>query len=110
MYGLSERSYEELIQILDSVPEIEEAFIYGSRARGDYDNASDIDISLNGENLTKRSLRMLNDKLYDSHIPYFFDTHIFADIRNPKFKANVLRDGRLLYKRRNDRRIKQKLL
>lgn len=28
MYGLSERSYEELIQILDSVPEIEEAFIY----------------------------------------------------------------------------------
>ena len=98
MYGLSERSYEELIQILDSVPEIEEAFIYGSRARGDYDNASDIDISLNGENLTKRSLRMLNDKLYDSHIPYFFDTHIFADIRNPKFKANVLRDGRFCTK------------
>ena len=99
MYGLSERSYKELIQILDSVPEVEEALIYGSRARGDFDHASDIDLSLSGRNLTKRSLRVLNDKLYDSHIPFFFDTHIFEDIRNPKFKANVLRDGQLLYKR-----------
>ena len=66
MYGLSERSYEELIQILDSVPEVEEVLIYGSRARGNYDHASDIDLSLIGRNLTKRSLRMLNDKLYDS--------------------------------------------
>ncbi len=102
MYGLSERSYAELIQILGSVPEVEEAFIFGSRARGDYDHASDIDLSLHGPNLTRRSVRMLNDRLYDSHIPYFFDTHVFADIKNPKFKANVLRDGKLLYKRNAD--------
>lgn len=107
MYGLSERSYEELIQILDSVPEVEEVLIYGSRARGNYDHASDIDLSLIGRNLTKRSLRMLNDKLYDSHIPYFFDTHIFANVQNPKFKANVLRDGRLLYKRGESQSPKQ---
>ena len=102
MYGLSERSYAELIQILGSVPEVEEAFIFGSRVRGDYDHASDIDLSLHGPNLTRRSVRMLNDRLYDSHIPYFFDTHVFADIKNPKFKANVLRDGKLLYKRNAD--------
>ena len=35
MYGLSDRSYKELIMILDSIPEIDEAIIFGSRARGD---------------------------------------------------------------------------
>lgn len=36
MYGLTDKSYHELLQILASIPEIEEALIFGSRARGDY--------------------------------------------------------------------------
>lgn len=99
MYGLSDRSYKELIQILASIPEIDEAIIYGSRARGDYWHASDIDLSLKGKDLTKRTIRVLNDKLYESHIPYFFDTNIYFDIRNPAFKANVDRDGKLFFRR-----------
>lgn len=99
MFGLSERSYNELLEILASIPEIEEASIYGSRARGDYWRASDIDLSLKGERLSRHTLRVLNDKLYESHIPYFFDTHIFSEIKNPQFRANVIRDGIVVYKR-----------
>ena len=99
MYGLSDRSYKELIQILASIPEIDEAIIYGSRARGDYWHASDIDLSLKGKELTKKTIRVLNDKLYESHIPYFFDTNLYSDIRNQEFKANVDRDGKLFYRR-----------
>ncbi len=99
MFGLSERSYNELLEILASIPEIEEASIYGSRARGDYWRASDIDLSLKGERLSRHTLRVLNDKLYESHIPYFFDTHIFSEIKNPQFRANVIRDGKVVYKR-----------
>ena len=99
MYGLSERSYQELIEILKSVPEIDEAVIYGSRARGDHWYASDIDLSLKGERLNNHSMRILNDRLYESHIPYFFDTHIFDNIHNPKLRSNILRDGKLLFRR-----------
>ena len=99
MYGLSDRSYKELIMILDSIPEIDEAIIFGSRARGDYWHASDIDLSLKGKNVTKRTVRVLNDKLYESHIPYFFDTNIYSHISNPVFKANVDRDGKLFFHR-----------
>lgn len=99
MYGLSDRSHKELLQILASIPEIEEAIIYGSRARGDYWHASDIDLSLKGKDLTKRTIRILNDKLYDSHIPYFFDTNIYSDIRNPALKANIDLDGQLIFRR-----------
>ena len=99
MFGLSERSYNELLEILASIPEIEEACIYGSRARGDYWRASDIDLSLKGKQLSRHTLRVPNDKLYESHIPYFFDTHIFSEIKNPQFQENVLRDGKVVYKR-----------
>ena len=99
MYGLSDRSYKELIMILDSIPEIDEAIIFGSRSRGDFWHASDIDLSLKGKNVTKRTVRVLNDKLYESHIPYFFDTNIYSHISNPVFKANVDRDGKLFFRR-----------
>jgi len=81
MYGLTDKSYNELLQILASIPEIEEAIIYGSRA------------------FTRHTLTRLNDKLYESHIPQFFDTHIYANIKNPKFKANVDREGKVLYRK-----------
>lgn len=102
MYGLSDQSYKELLEILASVPEIEEAMIYGSRARGDYWRASDIDLSLKGMQLTPHILSVLNDRLYESHIPYFFDTHIYQQIKNPKFKANVDRDGIVIYKAKKE--------
>lgn len=102
MYGLKERSYNELMAILTSVPEIEEAVLYGSRARGDYWHASDIDLSLKGNGLNRHVLSVLNDKLYESHIPYFFDTHIYSDIMNQKFKENVDRDGIVIYRKQKE--------
>lgn len=99
MFGLSDRSFKELLLILTSIPEIDEAIIYGSRARGDYWQTSDIDLSLKGKKLTKQTLRVLNDKLYESHIPYFFDTNIYSLIHNPAFKANVDNDGIIFFRR-----------
>ena len=99
MYGLTDKSYHELLQILASIPEIEEALIFGSRARGDYWRASDVDLSIKGKDFDRHTLARLNDKLYNSHIPLFFDTHIYANIQNPQFKASVDRDGKVLYRR-----------
>lgn len=62
MYGLTDKSFNELIQILASIPEIEEALIYGSRARGDYWRASDVDLSIKGKDFTQHNLAHLNDQ------------------------------------------------
>lgn len=98
-YGIEDRYMTELRQILSSIPEIEKAVLYGSRARGDYHRASDIDLSLYGENLTSRQLNQLRDKLYLSRIPYFFDTNIFSQLRNEAFIQNILHDGKVIYRR-----------
>lgn len=99
MYGLTDKSYNTLLKILASIPEIDEVLIYGSRARGDFWRASDIDLSIKGKNFTRHSLARLNDKLYESHIPLFFDTHVYANIKNPMFKTNVDREGIVLYRK-----------
>ena len=92
---------KELRDILASIPEIEEAVLYGSRARGDYKRGSDIDLSLKGENMGRKQLVLLRDKLYLSRLPYFVDTNIFSELKSQPFINNILRDEVTLY-RRND--------
>jgi len=99
MYGLSERNIKELNEILASIPAIEEAIIYGSRARGDYKPASDIDLTLKGRNLTFHDVALLDDKLYYSYLPYYFDTSIFADLTNQDLIDNINRSGKVFYRK-----------
>ncbi|MBO1362222.1 nucleotidyltransferase domain-containing protein [Prevotella sp. A2931] len=98
-FGLDDKYFNELTAILRAIPEIEEAVIYGSRARGDYRNVSDIDLSLRGTRLENKHVVRLKSLLYESRIPYFFDIHIFHQLRNPQFIANVERDGIVCYRR-----------
>lgn len=99
MYGFSEQNIKELREILASIPAIEEAIIYGSRARGDYKPASDVDITLKGSKLTFRDVALLDDKLYYSYLPYYFDTSIFADLTNEELIENINRFGKVFYKK-----------
>lgn len=99
MYGISDKNLQELRTILSSIPHIDEAIIYGSRARGDYKRGSDIDLSIKGRELTFHDLSLLDDKLYYSYIPYFFDTNSYEQLSNPNLIANINRDGKVVYKR-----------
>lgn len=99
MYGLSDINLKELRDILASIPHIEEAILYGFRARGDYKNGSDIDLTLKDNALTFHDLALLDDKLYSSYIPYFFDTNAYAQLSNPALVANIDKEGKVIYKK-----------
>ena len=47
-YGLSAQTVKKIRDVLVRYPQVEEAALYGSRARGDYKNGSDIDLTLRG--------------------------------------------------------------
>ena len=63
--GLSDSEIQQVQSILGLFPHIEEVFLFGSRARGDYKRGSDIDLSIKGEELTREDLSHQNEILPD---------------------------------------------
>lgn len=102
-FGLKDVEISALCNVLASVPEVEEAIIYGSRARGTNRISSDIDITLKGSNLTYLQLALLDAKIDDLYLPYFVDLSLFSMLRNTDLIESIEREGKLLY--RNDRVI-----
>ena len=102
-FGLKDVEISALCNVLASVPEVEEAIIYGSRARGTNRISSDIDITLKGSNLTYLQLALLDAKIDDLYLPYFVDLSLFSMLRNTDLIESIEREGKVLY--RNDRVI-----
>ena len=47
-YGLSEINGKRIIDVLSRFSEVQEAVLFGSRAKGNYNQGSDIDIAVKG--------------------------------------------------------------
>lgn len=98
MYGLPQSTIDNLRNVFTKVPTLRKVILYGSRARGDYRNGSDIDLTLIGDDLTERDkLRIMTD-IDDLWLPYTIDISIFHHLHNAALKANIQRDGHILYK------------
>ena len=97
-YGLPDKTLDTLELIFRKYSGIRQVIIYGSRAKGNYRDGSDIDLSLKTDNSFTHTdlLRIAND-LDDSDIPYFVDVSIYDKISNPDLKAHIDRVGKVLY-------------
>ena len=51
-FGLTEAQLAEITAILQKYPEVSRGLIFGSRARGNYAIASDIDLAIKGKDVT----------------------------------------------------------
>ena len=98
-FGLDDRELQALCSVLASMPEVEEAIIYGSRARGTNQIASDIDITLKGNELTYLQLALLDAIIDDLYLPYFVDLSLFSILKNPDLLESIDREGKVLFKR-----------
>ncbi len=97
-YGLSKETINSIIGCLATVPHIEEAIIYGSRAKRNYRKGSDIDLALKVENLTLKDVLKLENDLDDLLLPYLFDISIFHHINDPDLIEHIRRVGKAFYK------------
>lgn len=96
--GISEKYFKMLIDILSSVPSVEEAIVYGSRAKGNFRPFSDIDLTLKGDMLTNSDLYILADRLYISLLPYLFELSIYSHLNNPALIDHIDRRGVTIFK------------
>lgn len=99
-FGLSEQTLQKINGVFTQYPQIDKAVLYGSRARGDYKNGSDIDLTLyGGETLTHTLLSQIANDLDDKLLPYTIDLSIFDNIRNHDMIKQIERVGKLFYRR-----------
>lgn len=98
-FGLNDKTLGSIRTVLSTFPEIDQAILYGSRAKGTFKNGSDIDLTLIGNNLNQSILFQLMDKIDDLMLPYSFDISIFEQVSNPEFRAHVNRVGKPIYER-----------
>ncbi len=97
--GLPVDAVAAIQRVLAGCPAVEQAVLYGSRAKGNYKSGSDIDLSLKGDTLTYRDLLRLMDDLDDLLLPYMIDLSIYAQIDNPALREHIDRVGVVFYSR-----------
>ncbi len=99
-FGLKEITIEKIQSVFAHYPQVEKAVLYGSRAKGNYKNGSDIDLTLcGGDDLTLNMLcRIMND-LDDLFLPYTIDLSIYNRIRDPDVIDHIQRAGIIFYEK-----------
>jgi len=99
-FGLKETTIQQICGVLAKYPPVEKAVLYGSRAKGNYKNGSDIDLTLyGGADLTLNVLYRLSDDLDDLLLPYTIDLSIFSQISDPDVLEHIQRVGVTFYEK-----------
>lgn len=95
-YGILEKDMTDIISILKANTKTTRIILFGSRAKGNYDPGSDIDIAWFGEGLDLDDIRKASleyDKLY---LPYKLDLVVYEHITEPALKEHIDRVGIIL--------------
>ena len=98
MFGLYPNSYKLILSIFQKHENIEKVIIYGSRAKGNYKEGSDIDFTLFG-NLNYDDILKLKHEFEESTIPYLIDISIFSDLQSESLIDHINRVGKIFYNR-----------
>lgn len=99
MFGLRESDLFEIKEVLSSHKEIQTALIFGSRAKGNFKNGSDVDIALKGENISYRLLLELQSHLNEkTMMPYKFDVIDYNAKSNSDLTEHIDRIGIIFFK------------
>lgn len=94
-FGISQKSYAVILNVLMQYKAIERVIIYGSRAKGNFKEGSDIDLAIVGEDLSPAVAMdiaaILNER---KPLPYKIDVIHYESITNKSLKEHIDRVGR----------------
>ena len=97
MFGLKQKDIDAICGCFAQYPQIEEVILYGSRAKGNYKNGSDIDLAIKGP-LDFSSFLQLDNQLDDLLLPYKIDLSLLHQIQNIDLLDHIHRVGVVFYR------------
>ena len=96
-YGLTSSTIQAIQGVLAAYPQVEKAILYGSRAKGNYRNGSDIDLVLQGHDLDLSLQLRIETQLDDLLLPYKIDLALYEHIANPELREHIQRVGKVFW-------------
>jgi predicted nucleotidyltransferase len=98
-FGLKESTINRINTVFSQYPDIEKVVLYGSRAKGNYREGSDIDLTLMGGALSHAQLNRIETQIDDLLLPYTIDLSLFESIDNANLIEHIRRVGIVFYQR-----------
>jgi predicted nucleotidyltransferase len=87
--GLKEKHQQEIISIIQKQKNVHFAWLFGSRAMGNFKENSDIDIVIEGEELTLSDVEKILTNIELTTIPYKVDVLIKHKISNIELLKHI---------------------
>lgn len=99
MYGLSNIVIEDLQKVFKSHSNIDEVIIFGSRAKGNYSEGSDIDLAIKGDNISFNQLMDIHIQIEELELLYKVDLVDYNKYAASPVAAHIDRVGKVFYKK-----------
>lgn len=99
--GLTDEQLEEIRKITGNFPSVEMIRLFGSRAKGTFSNASDVDLALFGKDVTLKDQIRISSLLNESRSMLKYDVIRYSTIENEKLIEHIKKYGLVIYKRDN---------
>lgn len=100
MSGLTAADLTTICNVLKQYPQVHEAILFGSRAKGTHRAGSDVDIALKGNELEGVTIQISATLNQETLLPYFFDILDFDSIDNQDLIDHIKRVGKVIYTHR----------
>lgn len=96
--GLKNETLETINKILGKYSNIDKAVMFGSRAKGNFQPYSDIDIALVGD-VDTSTAEYISCELDELPTAYTFDVTVYNAIKNDDFREHIDRVGVPIYEK-----------
>lgn len=98
--GLENSDVAAILGILQKNEKIGKIILFGSRAKGNCEAGSDIDLALSGNDLTTNDIIDLSTELEELELPYKLDMVILERIKEKELLDHISRVGIVLFDRK----------
>ena len=98
-HGLLESDIKDVISILQQNQKIHKITLFGSRAKGTFNDGSDVDLVLLGVDLKLNDILDASIEIEKLLLPYKFDLIIYERIKEKALIEHIDRVGIVLYER-----------
>ncbi len=97
--GLTPEQLIMLQNVFKTYPQVDAVKVYGSRAKGNFHERSDVDLVLIGTGIDRFLVADVLLDLADTDLPYTVDLQNYSEIKNRALLEHIDRVGLVIYER-----------